>query len=131
MHDFNGHISQSGLFWIVAVPDYALSVSEDGPARLHLTEAATIDNTFIFGPGTEYANATFDITWSPMGDVQHFRPGSSNPTDPSNFTADLRVATATGSFTVIRNGVIFTINNASSLGAFAEMGRERNGSFVE
>jgi hypothetical protein len=106
-------------------------VSEGGPARLHLTEAATIDNTFIFGPGTEYANATLDITWTPMGNVHHFRPGSSNPTDPSNFAADLRVATATGSFSVILNGVIFTINNASSAGAFAEMGTERNGSLVE
>ena len=105
-------------------------MSEDGPAHLHLTEAATIDNTFIFGPGTEYSSATFEISWTPMGDVQHFRPGSSDPTDPSNFAADLRVATATGSFTVIQNGVTFTINNASSAGAFAEMGRERNGSFL-
>jgi hypothetical protein len=130
VHDFNGHLSQSGLFWIVAVPNYALSLSEDGPARLHLTEAATIYNTFIFGPGTEYASATFDITWTPSGEVHHFRPGSSSPTDPSNFAADIRFATATGSFTVIRNGVTFTINNASSAGAFAEVGRERNGSFL-
>jgi hypothetical protein len=130
VHDFNGHISQSGLFWIVAVPTYALSLNEDGTAHLHLTEAATIDNTFFFGPGTDYSSATFDITWTPSGDVQHFRPGSSNPTDPTNFAAEIRFATATGSFTVIRNGVTFTINNATSAGVFAEMGRERNGSFL-
>ena len=105
-------------------------MNENGSARLHLTEEATIDNTFIFGPGTEYANATFDITWTPSGEVHHFRPGSSNPTDPSNFAAEIRFGTATGSFTVIRNGVTFTITNATSAGAFAELGRERNGSFL-
>ena len=106
-------------------------MSAEGTAHLHLTEAATIDNTFIFGPGTEYSSATFDLTWTPSGEVQHFRPGSSNPTDPSDFAAEMRFATATGSFTVIRNGVTFTINNATSAGVFAEMGRERNGSFLD
>jgi len=129
VHDFNGHISQSGLFWTIPVPDYALFVS-NGTARLHLTEAGTIDNTFFFGPGMDYSSATFDITWTPMGKVQHFRPGSSDPTDPSNFAADIRFATAIGSFTVLQNGVTYTITNASSAGVFAEMGTERNGSFL-
>ena len=111
------------------VPDYALFVS-NGTARLHLTEAGTIDNTFFLGPGTDYASATFDVTWTPMDEVQHFRPGSSDPTDPSNFAAEIRFATATGSFVVLQNGVTFTINNASSAGVFAEMGTERNGSFL-
>jgi hypothetical protein len=65
-----------------------------------------------------------------MGKVLHFRPGSSDPTDPSNFSAEIRFATATGSFTVLQNGVTYTITNASSAGVFAEMGRERNGSFL-
>jgi len=99
-------------------------------ASLHLTEEGTIDNTFIFGPGSEFASATFDITWTASGKVQHFRPGSSDPTDPTNFSAEIRSATATGSFTVLQNGVTFTINNASSEGVFAEMGTERNGSFL-
>ena len=129
MHDFNGHISQSGLFWIVPVPDYALSLG-NGTAHLHLTEAGTIDNIFFLGPGTEYAGATFDITWTARGKVHHFRPGSSNPEDPSDFAADMRFGIATGSFTVIQNGVTFTINNASSDGVFAELGTERNGSFL-
>lgn len=97
---------------------------------MHLTEAGTIDNTFIFGPGTEYSSATFDITWTAAGAVQHFRPASSDPTDPSNFAAEIRSATSTGSFSVIQNGVTFTINNASSAGVFAEMGTERNGFFL-
>jgi hypothetical protein len=102
----------------------------NGTARLHLTEAGTIDNTFFFGPGTDYASVTFDITWTPMGKVQHFRPGSSDPEDPSNFAAEIRSATATGSFTVLLDGVTYTISNASSAGVFAEMGTERNGSFL-
>jgi hypothetical protein len=113
----------------VAVPDYALFVS-DRTARLHLTEEGTIDNLFFGGPGIDYASATFDITWTPMGGVQHFRPGSSDPTDPSNFAAEIRLAAANGSFTVMSNGVTYTITNASSAGVFAEMGTERSGSFL-
>ena len=85
----------------------------------------------FLGPGTEFASATFDITWTPTGKVHHFRPGSSDPTDPSDFAAEIRFATATGSFTVVQNGVTFTINNASSAGVFAEMGTERNGLFLK
>ena len=102
----------------------------NGTARLHLTEESTIDNLFFFGPGTEFASATFDITWTPSGKVEHLRRGSSDPTDPSNFAAEMRFATATGSFSVIKDGVTYTINNASSAGVFAEMGTERNGSFL-
>ena len=110
-------------------PDYALFVS-NGTARLHLTEEGTIDNTAFLGPGTEYSSTTFDITWTPTGKVHLFRPGSSDPTDPSNFAAEIRFATATGSFAVVQNGVTYTINSASSPGVFAEMGTERNGSFL-
>ena len=117
------------MFWTIPVPDYALFVS-NGTARLHLTEEGTIDNLFFGGPGIDYASATFDITWTPMGAVQHLRPGSSDPTDPSSFAAEIRFATATGSFTVLQNGVTYTITNASSAGVFAEMGTERNGSFL-
>jgi hypothetical protein len=99
--------------------------------HLHLTEEGVIDNTTFLGPGTDYANATIDLTWTPVGKVRHYRPGSTNPLDPSDFAGAFRNATAKANFTVLLKGVTFTINNATSSGVFAEMGNEQNGLFLE
>ena len=48
VHDFDGHVRQSVLFWIVQVPASALSVKE-GVAHVHLTEEGVVDNTFFLG----------------------------------------------------------------------------------
>jgi hypothetical protein len=113
----------------VQVPDEAFSVSGQS-VHLHVTEQAVIDNIKIFGPGTDYANATIDLTWTPTGRIRHYRPGSTNPTDPSFFAGAFRNAVAKANFTVLLKGVTFTINGASSSGVFAEMGNERNGLFL-
>ena len=85
----------------------------------------------FLGSGTEYSNATIDITWKATGKPRHYRPGSGNPLDPSNFAGTFRDASATANFTVLLNGVTFTIKDASSNGVFAEAGHERNGLFLE
>ena len=112
------------------MPDEAFT-AKDESVHLHLTEQGVIDNIKIFGPGTDYANATIDITWTPVGKVRHYKPGSTNPLDPSDFAGAFRNATARANFTVLLEGVTFTINNATSSGIFAEMGNERNGLFLE
>jgi len=43
VYDFNGHIRQSGLFWIVQVPDSAVTMNGD-KVSVHLTEANVVDN---------------------------------------------------------------------------------------
>lgn len=53
-----------------------------------------------------------------------------DPTDPSFFAGEFRNAVATANFTVLLNGVTFTIKGARSSGVFAEMGTERNGLFL-
>ena len=111
------------------VPDQAISDGNQS-VHLHLTEEAVIDNISFGGPGTDYANATIDITWKPTGRVRHYRPGSADPTDPSFFAGTFRNAVATANFTVLLKGVTFTIKGASSRGVFAEMGNERNGLFL-
>ena len=111
------------------VPDQALSASNQS-VSIHLTEEGVIDNITFLGTGTEYANATIDITWRPTGKVRHYRPGSADPTDPSFFAGAFRNAVARANFTVLLNGVTITIKGASSAGVFAEMGTERNGLFL-
>ncbi len=110
--------------------DEAVTEDDQG-VHLHLTEAGVIDNIMFLGTGTEYSNATIDLTWKATGKPRHYKPGSTNPLDPSNFAGTFRNATATGNFTVLLNGVTFTIKNASSRGVFAETGNERNGLFLE
>lgn len=119
----------SGLFWIAQVPDNALVVDGD-TARLRVREIPVVDNTFFLGPGNTFATASFDLTWTASGPVEHFRPLSSDPKDPTNFAGEFRAAVVAGSFTVFEGDVTFT-GTASSEGIFAEMGRERNGSFLK
>jgi hypothetical protein len=114
----------------VQVPDEAFSET-DQTVHLHMTEAGVIDNITFLGSGTDYANATIDITWKPYGKTRHYLPGSTNPLDPSDFAGAFRNAIATANFTVLLKGVTFTINGASSSGVFAEMGNERNGLFLD
>lgn len=128
LHDFNGGIQQSGLFWIVQVPDDALKI-EGLTAKLHVENASVIDDFQFLSPGGVPAAVSFDITWTASGEVMHFRPQSTDPTDPTNFAAEFRLATATGSFSGSESGFSFTATG-SSAGVFAEMGTERNGFFL-
>ena len=129
LHDFNGGIQPSGLFWIVQVPDEALKV--EGPiATLHVVNEPVIDDFTFLAPGAVPASVSFDVTWAAKGGVEHFRPHSHDPTDPTNFAAEFRNAVATASFSGSEFGFSFTATG-SSAGIFAEMGTERNGFFLE
>ena len=116
------------MFWIAQIPEEALTI-EDGTAKLHIVGAPTIDNLQFLGPGLIPASASLDVTWTAFGSVRHLRPLSSSPTDPTNFAGEFRFANATASFSVFEAGFAFQSTDASS--AFAEMGRERNGIFIE
>ena len=128
LHDFNGGIQPSGLFWVVQVPDSALTL-EGLTAKLHVANANVIDDFQFFAPGGVPATVSYDITWTASGSVQQFRSQSSDPMDPSNFAAQFRPATATISFSGSEAG--FSVKGTgSSEGVFAEMGTERNGFFL-
>jgi len=129
LHDFNGGVQPSGLFWIVQVPDDALKV-EGLTAKLHVVNAPVIDDFQFFAPGGVAATVSYDITWTASGAVQHFQPQSSDLMDPSNFAAEFRAAVATISFTGTEAGFTVT-GTGTSDGIFAEMGTERNGSFLQ
>jgi len=129
VHDFNGGIQPSGLFWIVQVPDDALEI-EGQTAELHVEHASVIDDFQFLAPGGVPATVSIHMTWTATGAVEHFQPQSSDPTDPANFTADFRPATATGRFSGSELGFSFTATGSSE-GIFAEMGHERNGLFLQ
>jgi hypothetical protein len=116
--------------WIVQVPDNALTV-HGSTARLHVENATVIDDFQFFAPGGVSATVSFDMTWTAQGSVMHFRPQSTDPTDPTNFAGEFRMATAIGSFSGSEAGFTFSNAAGSSDGVFAEMGTERNGFFLQ
>jgi hypothetical protein len=102
-------------------------------AHLHVDDIALIDSFQFLGQNSVPATVSFDITWTAAGKRSHFKPGSNDPTDPTNFDGKFRQAVATGAFSGSNaDGFSFASNpGASSSGVFAEVGIERNGSFVK
>ncbi len=104
---------------------------DDDSVRLRVSDIPVVDSFVIFGETEVAATVSFDITWTPVSDVRRLTPGSDDPTDPTNFAAELQFAVATGSFSGSNaEGFSFTATGASSEGIFAEMGHERNGRFL-
>ena len=133
VHDFNGGITASGLFWTLKIPRSDLVVSPDGKTTtLTVVDQPVIDSFEFLGQNSVPATVSFSITWTATGKSRHLTPGSPDPTDPSNFAGDIYFRTvATGSFSGSEEGFRFQSDpGASSEGVFAEMGMERNGSFL-
>lgn len=68
-----------------------------------------------------------------MGPVRFLTPGSTDPTDKTNFTAAFRDAFVKGSFSVTEGRVKYSGTWQGSTGKgvdFAEIGREQNGVFT-
>jgi hypothetical protein len=133
VHDFNADIADSGLFWTIQIPDQALLVSKNGKsATLHLEDVSVIDSFVFLGENSVPATVTFDITWTGSGARHHFKPGSDDPTDPTNFNGKFRFGVATGTFSGSNSDAFsFTSDpGASSEGVFAEIGTESNGLFI-
>jgi len=133
VHDFNADIADSGLFWTIAIPDGALTVSKNlKTAHLHMEDVDIIDSFQFLGENEVPATVSFDITWTGQGARHHYKPGSSDPTDPTYFDGKFREGVSTGTFSGSNaDGFSFTSDaGASSAGVFAELGIERNGSFL-
>ncbi len=133
MHDFNADIADSGLFWTVQIPDEDLTIAKNlKTATLHVDDIAIIDSFQFLGESSVPATVSFDVTWTGSGARHHFKPGSSDPTDPTNFNGKFRFGVATGTFSGSNaDGFSFTSDpGATSEGVFAEIGVERNGSFI-
>ena len=111
------------------VPDDALEI-EGQTAELNVEHASVIDDFQFFAPGGVPGTVSIHMKWTASGDVHHHEPGSSHPTDPTNFEGEFRPATATGTFSGSELGFSFT-GSASSESTFAEMGDERNGIFLK
>jgi hypothetical protein len=134
IHDFNGGIPPNGLFWTVALPRGAFSMSDNGRhARLHLRGISTIDSFVFAGANSTPAVLDISVRWEATGPAEERGSGDSVPaTDPAAFRGTFRTAHARGTLGGVELGYGFrTRNRATSTLGFAELGFERNGSFLD
>jgi hypothetical protein len=133
VHDFNGGIQPSGLFWIVEVDEHAFRISGNGRhAVLHVEDAAVVDSFSFGGPNQVPAKVSLHVRWRATGSPETRGSGNSVPaTDPAAFLARFSTARSTGTFSGAELGFSFSSDGAASTDrGFAELGRERNGVFL-
>jgi hypothetical protein len=137
VHDFNPGIGSNGLFWIVQVPDDAVKITDD-TLTISLRNVAVVDQfQFPGGAGNNLGTAgvpatvSFDITYRKSGVPRHVRPTSADPLSPFNWAGEMWTATNSGTFSVTYNDQSFSVQGSFSSSGFGEMGKERNGSFVQ
>jgi len=137
VHDFNGGIATNGLFWIVQIPDDAVTVTDDA-VTISLSNVAVVDQLTFPNPGGVNlgnsgfpATLSFNVTYQKSGMARHVRPTSRDPLSPFNWAGEMWMATNSGTFSLAYNdGSLSAQGSFSSAGNFGEIGRERNGSFV-
>jgi hypothetical protein len=134
VHDFNGGIQPSGLFWVVQLPDQAFHVSHDGrQASLEADHVCVIDSFQFGGPNSVPATVNFKIKWDAIGPRElHGRGKAVAPTDPAAFLGRFAKARSTASFSGSELGFSFRSNpGVNTDRTFAELGPEQNGIFLE
>ena len=132
VHDYNGGIQPSGLFWVVELPGDAFQVNHGGQrATLEASDVCVIDSFQFLGPNSVPATVSFKGRWPATGPWERRGSGSAvSPTDPAAFLGRFAPARATGSFPGRSWGSASGPTRVSSDDAFAELGPERNGVFL-
>ena len=133
MHDFNGGILPSGLFWTVNAKG-AVDIKVDSQrAILHVQNLPVIDSFQFLGPNDTPAVVDFRVEWRATGPAEPHGMGAAvAPTDPGAFLGEIAPAVSTGTFSGSEFGFEFeSIRRAgTSPRGYAQIGRERNGSFL-
>jgi hypothetical protein len=131
-HDFNGGILASGLFW--TLPADMLSVGDGGRSAVLDAEDLQVIDSFSFGSGLGTpARLSMHIEWQATGPAVKRGQGTAVPaTDPAAFLGEFAVAESTAEFEGSEFGFSFRSDpGVSTERGFAEMGRERNGIFLQ
>jgi hypothetical protein len=133
VHDVNGSVQPNGLFWTVDVPRGAFSLqAQDARAELRVNDLPLVDS-FVFGGATIVpATASFRVTWRAIEPAVPRGLGDAvGPTDPGAFLGEFASARATGWFEARELGFAFRSRpGADSDRGYAQLGSERNGSFM-
>lgn len=132
VHDYNGGVQPSGLFWLVQVGPDDFSVSEDGQdATLVARDLPVIDSFQFGGPDMVPASVSFTITWEALGKRRlRGRGRRVQPTHPAAFLGRFARARSRARFSGSALGFSFRSDEATTDLGYAQMGTERNGLFL-
>jgi hypothetical protein len=132
VHDFNGRILASGLFWTVAADRSNLSLSRNGRrAVLELRDVPVVDSFQFFGPNQIPASISFRVEWRASGPFAARGSGAAVPaTDMAAFLGDVAPARSTGGFAGEEWRFSFRSHQAGTDGGYAQIGRSSNGVFL-
>jgi hypothetical protein len=121
----------------VELPADALRVSHDGrEATLEAKHVCVVDSFQFGGTTVVPATVSFTIKWEAIGPFERRGSGTDVPaTDPAAFVGRFATARSTASFSGSQLGFSFRSTSAVADGrldgmGWAEMGTERNGSFL-
>jgi hypothetical protein len=134
VHDLNGGILPSGLFWTVDLSTSAVDFRMNNRrAVLRAKNMAVIDTFQFFGPSDTPALVDLRVEWEATGPAVPRGKGTTvPPTDPAAFLGAIAPAVSTISFSADEIGFEFEANRGASTSprGFAEIGSERNGVFL-
>jgi hypothetical protein len=134
LHDLNGGILPSGLFWTVDLRKSAVDFKMHRQrAVLHAKNMPVIDTFQIFGPSDTPALVDLRVEWEATGPAVPRGKGKTvSPTDPAAFLGEIAPAVSTISFSADEIGFEFESNKgaSSSPRGYAQLGTERNGAFL-
>jgi len=138
VHDFNGGVQPSGLFWVVQLAEDAVHISRDGRrASVRADNVPVIDSFQFGGPLSVPGKVSYTVEWEAIGPTvelgNHGKPVA--PTDSAAFHGEFAPALATGSFSGSELAFSFRADPGASTAnpkgkGYAEIGRERNGVFL-
>ena len=131
VHDFNGGIAPSGLFWTVPLPAGSVVVAPGGKTLTVDARDITLIDTFTAPSfGNVAGTVNFQMTWTGRsGRVRRGRGRMAKAGTTAAFAGRFfKKANATGTFSGSQPAFSFTSGPTTSL--FAELGTEKNGVFL-
>ena len=133
LHDFNGGILLSGLFWTFALQPSQVHFSrDDRRATLKVRGLPIIDTFSFFSPNDTPATVDFDVEWRATGPATRQGGGSTgDPTAPNAWLGEIAPAVSTITCSGAEFGFEFDSGDGTSAaGGYAQIGHERNGVFL-
>jgi hypothetical protein len=131
IHDYNPGITNSGLFWTIAVPDESVHAElEDAEAEFRLTNLAITDygnipnGLFHIAP-PKPGEVSFDIRWSGAKNRGTFTDAG------QRFTMNFVQTSASISWHGRTGSDTFHTTDGAQTAVFAQIARQRSGAFFD
>lgn len=132
VHDVTPGILANELFWTAQLPPGAFQVRDGGRLATLRLDAQPLVDTVTFGGDLHIASQVdVDVVWRATGEPTARGEGAdAEPTSPAAFEGEFAEADSAGAVRGTQTGFSFSSERLDADAFFAEMGRERNGTFL-